>query len=99
MSEHEGFCIPMIESMVHDVPVMAYAAGAVPETLDGSGVLFHDKQFDLLAEMMGRVTAPGPLRDGVTEGQRKRLARYEDRDLQAELRTHLAPLLATGHDR
>ena len=43
MSEHEGFCVPLIESMWFDVPVMAYAAGAVPEILDGAGVLFDSK--------------------------------------------------------
>ena len=55
MSEHEGFCIPLLEAMVHDVPVVAYAAGAVPETLGGAGVLVRDKPFDLLAETLGRV--------------------------------------------
>ena len=93
MSEHEGFCIPLIESLVHDVPVLAYAAAAVPDTLDGAGVLFREKQFDLVAEMMGRLTRDATLRDAVLKGQRERLARYEQRDLSAELRAHLAPLL------
>lgn len=93
MSEHEGFCIPLIESMVHDVPVLAYAAGAVPDTLDGAGVLFHEKRFDAIAEMMGRLARPGSLREAVLKRQRERLARYEKRDLAAELRAHLAPLL------
>ncbi|MBN1268757.1 MAG: glycosyltransferase [Kiritimatiellae bacterium] len=93
MSEHEGFCIPLIESMVHDVPVMAYAAGAVPETLDGAGILFREKRFDLVAEMMGRLGADAALRSGVVGGQRARLARYEQRDLGRELREHLAALM------
>ena len=74
MSEHEGFCIPLVESMVYDVPIMAYAAAAVPETLDGAGILFREKQFPQLAEMMARVAAPGPLREGVLARQRERLA-------------------------
>ncbi|MBP7829920.1 MAG: glycosyltransferase family 4 protein [Kiritimatiellae bacterium] len=93
MSEHEGFCIPLIESLVHDVPVLAYAAAAVPGTLDGAGVLFREKQFDLAAEMMGRLARDEALRGAVLKGQRERLARFEARDLAAELRTHLAPLL------
>ena len=40
LSEHEGFCVPLVEAMAADVPVLAYAAGAVPETLGGAGVLF-----------------------------------------------------------
>jgi len=49
MSEHEGFCIPVVESMVHDVPVLAYAAAAVPETMDGAGVLFAKKEYEAVA--------------------------------------------------
>ena len=92
-SEHEGFCIPLIESMVHDVPVLAYAAAAIPETLDGAGVLFREKKYDQVGEMMGRLVRDQAFRAAVIRGQRERLARYEKRDLGAELRQHLAPLL------
>ncbi|OVE76371.1 hypothetical protein BVX97_01145 [bacterium E08(2017)] len=93
MSEHEGFCIPLIESMVHDVPILAYAAAAVPETLDGSGVLFKEKDYEAVAEMMGRIVKDKPFREAVLKGQQERIARYRNRDLEAELKTHLAPLL------
>lgn len=93
MSEHEGFCIPLVESMVNDVPILAYAAGAVPETLDGAGVLFREKRFDLVAEMLGRLARDAEFRAAVVAGQRARLGRYEKRDLAAELRQHFAPLL------
>lgn len=93
MSAHEGFCIPILEAMAHNVPVLAFAAGAVPETMDGAGVLFSEKNMPAVAEMIGRLAAPGPLRTAVIEGQRRRLARYRGRDLSAELRQHLAPLL------
>jgi L-malate glycosyltransferase len=94
MSEHEGFCIPLMEAMVHDVPVFAYKATAVPETLDGAGILFREKRFDLIAEMMGWLVRDPALRHAVIHGQRERLVRYEKRDLAAELRQHLAPLLS-----
>jgi glycosyltransferase involved in cell wall biosynthesis len=94
MSEHEGFCIPLVEAMLHDVPVMAYAAGAVPETMDSAGVLVKEKNYGQIAEMMGRLTRDKALRAAIIEGQRARLARYRQRDLAAELRQHLAPLLA-----
>lgn len=94
LSEHEGFCIPLIEAMVHDVPILAYAAGAVPETLAGAGVLFKEKRYDLIAEMLGRLVRDEHLRQSVLAAQRARLARYEHRDLAAELRQRLAPLLS-----
>jgi len=93
MSEHEGFCIPILESMMHDVPVIGYAAAAVPETMDGAGVLFSEKRYDMIAELMGRVITDTPFRDALIKGQRQRLERFINRDPAAELKQHLAPLL------
>ncbi len=93
MSEHEGFCIPVIESMALEVPVLAYEAAAVPETMGGAGVLFTEKRFDLVAEMMGRLTGDTAFREAVLKGQRERIARYEHRDPSVELRDLLKPVL------
>ena len=79
--------------MTHDVPVIAYAAGAVPETLAGAGVLLRDKAFDLIAETLGRVAEDEKLRRALLATQRERLARYERQDLAAELKRLLQPLL------
>ncbi|MDD4873257.1 MAG: glycosyltransferase [Kiritimatiellae bacterium] len=92
MSEHEGFCIPIIESMIHDVPVLAYSAAAVPETMDGAGVLFHKKQYEDIAEMMGQIINNSSLREAIISRQRERLARYAKRDLASEFRLMLDPL-------
>lgn len=93
MSEHEGFCIPLIESMAHNLPILAYAAGAVPETLDGAGVMVREKRWDYIAEMMGQLTRRGSFREAVVHGQQQRLERYQTRNLEAELKACLAPLL------
>ena len=95
MSEHEGFGIPIIESMVFDLPVIAYAAAAVPETLDKAGVLFHEKQYDVIAEMMGHLVHNSEFRSAVLARQKHRLEAYSGRDLESELRMHLSPLLAS----
>ena len=65
----------------------------MPETLDGAGVLVREKNYDLIAETLGRVTEDEPLRAAILRGQRERLARYEKQDLAADLRRLLAPLL------
>jgi len=93
MSEHEGFCIPLIESMVHDRPILAYAAGAVPETLAGAGVLFQEKRWDYTAEMMVKILNDKKLRAKIIAGQQERLRRYENRNLADELKRMLTPLL------
>ena len=93
LSEHEGFCIPLIEAMANNVPVAAYAAGAVPETMDGAGVLFHAKDYAMIAETIDRLARPTPLRAAVLAAQAERLARYKATDLAGILRHALAPLL------
>lgn len=93
MSEHEGFCIPLIESMLHGVPVVAHASAAIPETLDGCGILLDERRFDLAAETLGRVIRDPALRSAVVAGQDERLQRYRHRNLEEELLTHLAPVL------
>ncbi len=93
MSEHEGFCIPLLESFYCDVPVLAYAAGAVPETLGGAGVLFREKNGPAVAEMMGELIRNRHLRSAVLESQRARLARYRARRPEVTMRAALASLL------
>jgi glycosyltransferase involved in cell wall biosynthesis len=85
LSEHEGFCVPLVEAMAADVPVLAYAAGAVPETLGGAGVLFAPKDLELAAEMIGTLVYDRPVRDAVIEGQRRRLADFAPDRIQARL--------------
>ena len=80
LSEHEGFCVPLLEAMAAEVPVLAYAAGAVPETLGGAGVLFSPKDLEQAAELLGALIYDEGLRDAVITGQRKRLEDFsEDR--------------------
>ena len=49
MSEHEGFCVPVVEAMAFDKPVFAYADEAVLETLGRSGRVFYSKDFEAIA--------------------------------------------------
>ena len=52
MSEHEGFCVPLLEAMHFGVPVAAYDAGAVGETLGSGGVLLRDKNRESCAAVL-----------------------------------------------
>ena len=90
LSEHEGFCVPLVEAMAMDVPVLAYGAGAVPETLGGAGVLFTPKDLEFAAEMIGTLVYDRAVRHGVVEGQRRRLADFAPPVIEARLREVLA---------
>ena len=81
MSEHEGFCAPLVEAMAADVPVLAYSAAAVPETLGGAGVQFAPKDLEYVAELAAALTYDDDLRAEVIAGQRRRLLDFgDDRD-------------------
>jgi glycosyltransferase involved in cell wall biosynthesis len=89
LSEHEGFCAPLIEAMATDVPVLAYAAAAVPETLGGAGIQFAPKDLEQAAELMGALAFDDALRQVVIAGQRQRLADFGTRRLTAEMESML----------
>ena len=78
LSEHEGFCAPLLEAMAAGVPVLAYAAAAVPETLGGAGVQFAPKDLEFAAELLGELAFNDGLRASVIAGQRRRLADFGD---------------------
>lgn len=72
MSEHEGFGVPLIESMYLGLPVLAYGAAAVPETMGGAGILFYEKAYEPLAELIDLLLEDAALRQRLIVGQRAR---------------------------
>ncbi|MPZ18231.1 MAG: glycosyltransferase [Luteitalea sp.] len=90
LSDHEGFCVPLVEAMAADVPVLAYAAGAVQETLGGAGVVFSPKHLEYAAELLGILAYDDEVRQRVIAGQRARLTAFSD----AAIERHLDGLLA-----
>lgn len=92
MSEHEGFCLPLIEAMIHKIPVIAYNAGAIAETMDGTGVLFKTKNFPLITETIRRIMTDKHLKDAIVSKQNMRIGKYSSRDLSHELKLHFKQL-------
>ncbi len=76
LSEHEGFCVPVLEAMELGVPVVAYAAAAVPETLGGTGVLVEDKDPLTVAMAVDEACRPGPWRDRLVKAGKERAATF-----------------------
>jgi len=73
MSEHEGFCVPLVEAMFFDVPIIAYDTSAIGDTLGGSGVLLDSNDPVYVAAVIRRVLSDEPLKKHIIEGQRRRL--------------------------
>ena len=71
-SEHEGFCLPVVEAMAHGLPVVAYREGAVPEVLGDAGVLVERKDPGSLAAAVHRLASDEGLRDELVSAGRRR---------------------------
>jgi glycosyltransferase involved in cell wall biosynthesis len=84
-SEHEGFCVPLIEAFYKQVPVLAYAATAVPGTMDGAGVLFTDKDPMHVAALMDAVVSNARLQDAIVDGQLAAVGRLQAKDFAGRL--------------
>jgi glycosyltransferase involved in cell wall biosynthesis len=94
LSEHEGFCVPLVEAMAADVPVLAYASTAVPETLGGAGLQFAPKDLEHAAELLGMLAYDEDVRASVIAGQRRRLSAFGPDSMERHLDAALARFLA-----
>ena len=84
-SEHEGFCVPLIEAFHMGVPVIAYAAAAVPATMDGGGLLVKTKDALAVAGLIDELVTNTTLQDRVLANQDAALARLTARDFDGTL--------------
>ena len=92
-SEHEGFCVPLLEAMVFDVPIIAYSSSAIPYTLGNSGIMFKQKDHRIVAELINLVVTDKEFREKIIEGQRKRLADFEINKVKSEFMDLIGPYI------
>ena len=84
-SEHEGFCVPLVEAFHKRIPVVAYAAAAVPATMDGAGVLYETKDPRHVAAIMDTVLSDPALEAEIVRGQDAALDRLLAQDFAGAL--------------
>jgi glycosyltransferase involved in cell wall biosynthesis len=94
MSEHEGFCVPIVEAMHLGQPVVAFASTAVPETIGDAGVLVHQKRHDVVGEALGLVAAETRLRARLVTRGHEQARRYRAEAVEA----HFARVLGEALD-
>ncbi len=86
MSEHEGFAVPLVESMAFDLPIIAYSSTAIPYTLDGAGLTFNEKDFPKVGELVECLRQDKALRGAVVIGQRERLQSFSPDSVRGTLK-------------
>ena len=93
MSEHEGFCAPVVEAMHLGLPVVGFAATATPETMGDAGVLVLEKRLDVVAEAIDQVVRDTPLRRRLMEKGRARASEFAPDLIEARFASQLAEAL------
>ena len=89
MSEHEGFCVPLVEAMFFGVPIVANNACAIPYTLGGSGVLVNKKSIPEISELLHFILDRVGLRNRLVARQKERFECFHPVSVRALLRKHL----------
>lgn len=84
MSEHEGFCVPLIEAMVFRVPVIAYNSTAIADTIGDAGILLEKKNPLETAGMIHYLLTHKELADAIKDNQTQRLNNYRHRKIAGE---------------
>ena len=93
MSEHEGFCVPLVESMYFDVPIIAYDSCAIGGTLAGSGILLKDKKALETAGVMNYVLTHEQIKDELIKNQKMRLADFDNEVIAKQFLEYLSNYL------
>lgn len=90
LSEHEGFCVPVVEAMALGTPVVARASSALPWTVGDAGLVWDSADPHLVAASVLRIARDGELRDGLRQRGRRR---YDDTFAPPVLEARLAEAL------
>ncbi len=77
LSEHEGFCVPLLEAASRSLPVLAYVAAAIPETLGDSGLLFQTKDYDAMADAIYKLQTDEAFRKHLIRSQQNNMKRFD----------------------
>ena len=94
-SEHEGFCVPVVEAMALGVPVVAYGTTAVPHTLGDAGLVWDEPDPFLLAQSIDTVVRDGPVRRRLIErGKRRYRALFASERIEQDFLHALQTLAA-----
>ena len=94
-SEHEGFCVPLMEAFYKRIPVLALARTAVPATMDGGGVLYENPDPAEVATLLDVVASDLALQERILASQDAALARMRARDFGGTLLRFVDQIIAS----
>lgn len=93
LSEHEGFCVPLVEAMYFNVPIIAYASSAIPDTLGGAGVLLESKEPERVAIALKQLLNSKEECDKLLRTEQERLVKFSSNEIGTMLLKHIKDLM------
>lgn len=94
MSEHEGFCVPLVEAMLFDVPILAYDKCAIKDTLSGAGILFENNDPLYTAALVDRIVRDESLKRKNIYNQQKRLQDFQTKKIATKFEYFIKKFIA-----
>jgi glycosyltransferase involved in cell wall biosynthesis len=93
-SEHEGFCVPLVEAMAMKVPIVAYASTAIPETVGTAGLVWEERNPYLLAESIKSIVGDRSVGQALSDmGWRRYAQHFTNARIEAEFLNAINGLL------
>lgn len=93
-SEHEGFCVPLVEAMSMGLPIVAYASSAIPETIGNAGIVWSERNPCLMAESINSVTTDKSLRAALSaKGRRRYEEHFTNQKIEATFMSAMSGIL------
>ncbi|MBP1157468.1 MULTISPECIES: glycosyltransferase [unclassified Paenibacillus] len=89
MSEHEGFCVPLLEAMYFEVPIIAYKSSAIPYTLGDSGLVIDTKDYASIAELINLVVSNESISEKLIDKQNERYKFFSNENLASYLTPYI----------
>lgn len=94
-SEHEGFCIPIAQAMAYGIPVIAYAAAAIPETLGQGGILVNEWDDQGITNHIHSIVEDPILRSTLQIRAQQSLSRFSHIEAQNKLEVAITFLITS----
>lgn len=92
LSNHEGFCIPLLEAMLEDIPTLAFDTGGISATLPASSLL-HFKSPDYVASKILEIKNSAHLRHEMVKAQKEHLEQFSNENIIALFKDFLSSFI------
>ena len=86
LSDHEGFCVPLVEAMFFDLPIVANCKAAIPETMGDSGIVFDRRDIKNAMLVLKEILTNQDLRSSIIESQRDQRKRFDFGQIKEQFR-------------